>query len=369
MAKYKPSSYFFHGKQAKMGVLLLNLGSPSHPDAASVRRYLRTFLSDPRVVEIPRLIWLPLLNGVILPKRSGESAEKYRSIWMDKGSPLIVHSQAQTQAIQRKLEQMFSTNVHVELAMRYGQPSIASAYERLCKANVRRLLILPLYPQYSATTTASCFDAIFDELKQWRWQPEIRTVNHYHDHPAYIRALADSVREAWKAKGQSKQLLMLFHGIPKRNFSLGDPYFCECQKTARLLAESLELTKDDWQVCFQSRFGKSEWLQPYADQVLRDLPNQGIDTIDVICPGFSADCLETLEEVQQEYNELFLRSGGKHFHYIPALNDRPDHINALCELIAEHTQGWPEQLPTSIKQEQLDNEMQVKRAQSMGAEQ
>ncbi len=342
MSRFLNEKDHFHGKAACTGILLVNLGTPDAPTASALRRYLRQFLSDPRVVEIPRLIWYPILYGAILPKRPAASAAKYKAVWTEQGSPLLHISRQQQKALQREMEIRFRGPVKIELGMRYGNPSIQEGLLNLKAAGARRLLIVPLYPQYCAATTATTFDSVFDELKQWRWLPEVRLVNHYHDQTTYIEALAESVRSHWYNHPRGQLLLMSFHGIPKRNLELGDPYFCECHKTARLLADSLNLRADEWRVTFQSRIGKAEWLQPYTDVTLQALPGEGIKKVDVICPGFAADCLETLEEIGEENREYFLKAGGEAYHYIPALNTHPKHIQALADLIQQHTQGWAE---------------------------
>lgn len=368
MSHFVNETDYFHGKAECTGILLVNLGTPDAPNASSLRRYLKEFLSDPRVVEIPRLVWYPILYGIILNTRPRKSAAKYQTVWTEHGSPLMHISQQQQHALQHEMGVRFKGTVKVELAMRYGNPSITDGLRKLKAAGARRLLVLPLYPQYCAATNATTFDKVFDELKRWRWMPELRLVNHYHDHPAYIAALAASVREQWKQQPRGQLLLMSFHGIPKRNLTLGDPYFCECHKTARLLAEALELKAQEWRVTFQSRFGKAEWLQPYTDKTLQALPSDGIKAVDIICPGFAADCLETLEEIQEENRDYFLHAGGETYHYIPALNANPKHILALADIIQQHTQGWAETSPSwdvHTQQEQASQTLQ--RAQHQGA--
>lgn len=359
---------YFHSKSASTGVLLVNLGTPDAPTPNALRRYLREFLSDRRVVEIPRLLWYPILYGIILNTRPKASAEKYRAIWTEQGSPLMQISRAQQKALQQEMERRFKGPVKVELAMRYGNPSIANGLHKLKAQGARRLLIFPLYPQYCAATNATTFDKVFAELTTWRWMPELRLVNHYHDHSGYIAALAESVRQQWQTHPRGQLLLMSFHGIPKRNLTLGDPYFCECHKTARLLAQALNLTPDQWRVSFQSRFGKAEWLQPYTDATLKALPAQGITQVDVICPGFAADCLETLEEIKTENRDYFLQAGGQNYHYIPALNTTASHIQALADIIQQHTQGWEETAAlwneTAVQQQAA---LTVKRATEQGA--
>ena len=343
MAKVKKDSSFFHGKSEATGVLLVNLGTPDEPTAASVRKYLSQFLSDSRVVEIPRAVWLPILHGVILRKRPAASAKNYKKIWSDEGSPLLAISQKQRKLLQHEMEKRFNGPVHVELAMRYGNPSIESGLNALQEKGARRLLILPLYPQYSATTTATTFDEVAKVLRGWRWIPELRFINQYCDQPEYINALAESVKAHWKTvTTQADILMMSFHGLPKRNLDLGDPYYCQCHKTGRLLAEKLGLKDEQWKMTFQSRFGKAEWLKPYTEQTLKSLPSEGIKSVDIICPGFPADCLETLEEINQENREYFMEAGGENYQYIPALNTESSHIRALSELIFQHTQGWLE---------------------------
>jgi len=327
-----------HGK--KTGILLVNLGTPDAPTPEALRRYLAEFLSDPRLTELPRLVWKIILHGIILRVRPKKSAAKYAEIWTEDGSPLLLTTQAQAQAIAEKFNIDNDESTELVVAMRYGQPSIAKGLEQLREASVQRLLILPLYPQYSATTTASTFDAVTDCLKKWRWLPDIRFISHYHDQPEYIHALAESIKNYWAQHGKPEKLLFSFHGIPQRFFLAGDPYHCECHKTARLVAEHLELAADSWQVVFQSRFGKETWLQPYTDETLKTFAQNGVKRVDVICPGFAADCLETLEEIDQENRALFLQEGGQDFHYIPALNVNTAHIDALSAIIRQHSQGW-----------------------------
>ena len=342
MSRFSHDEQFFHGKSESTGVLLVNLGTPDEPTTKAVRRYLKQFLSDGRVVEIPKAIWWCILNGIILRTRPAKSAKLYASVWEDAGSPLLKYGKLQQQAIQSEMAVRFKGPVHVELAMRYGNPSIHDGLRKLRSQGVRRLLVLPLYPQYSAATTATTYDAVSLEMKKWRWLPEIRFINQYHDNPRYIQALARSVKAHWEAHGQNQKLVMSFHGLPKRNLDLGDPYHCQCHKTGRLLAEALELSPEQWQVTFQSRFGRAEWLKPYTDKTLEQLAKDGTKSVDVVCPGFSADCLETLEEIAGENYEVFKEAGGEQYAYIPALNDDSEHIQVLADLIQSHTQGWPE---------------------------
>jgi ferrochelatase len=335
---------YTHGTPARTAVLLVNLGTPDAPEPGPVRRYLRQFLSDPRVVEIPRAVWLPILHGIILTVRPKKSAAKYATIWTDKGSPLMWHSEQQAVLLRGYLGSR-GLDVDVRLAMRYGEPSIERVLGEMRAANTERVLVLPLYPQYSATTTATVFDAVNAQLARCRNVPEVRTVKHFHDHPAYIEALRQSVLAHWARHGPLRdaggKLLMSFHGVPRRTLDLGDPYHCECRKTGRLLAESLGLARDEYVVAFQSRFGKAEWLQPYTAPTLHALGAQGVQRVDVICPGFVADCLETLEEINLEGRQEFLTAGGKVFHYIECLNESPSFIQALADLAASHLQGWP----------------------------
>ena len=334
-----------HGAQEKLGVLLVNLGSPEEPTPSAVKKYLAQFLSDPRVIEANRLIWWFALHAVILRIRPPRSAKSYQKIWTDDGSPLVHYTRLQTQAIQKKLEERFRGHVIADMAMTYGKPSIKNALEGLRKAGARRLLILPLYPQYSATTTAAVFDQVTSVLQGWRWLPDLRMINDYHDHPLYIKALANSIKQQWQNTPRGDLLLFSFHGIPLRYINNGDPYFCHCQKTARLVAEELSLNENEWKVVFQSRFGREPWLEPYCSVTLQELPAAGVKSVDVICPGFSSDCLETLEEIRMENKELFIEAGGENFNYIPCLNDTPEHISVICEVLTAHMFGWPETMP------------------------
>jgi ferrochelatase len=331
---------FQHDAPDITGVLLVNLGTPDAPDRAAVRRYLKEFLWDPRVVEMARPLWWLVLNLVILNTRPRRSAHAYAKVWTDAGSPLLVISRHQCAALQAGLQEQFGTDVKVVLAMRYGNPSIAAGLDELRQAGARRLLVLPLYPQYSATTTASTFDAVTQVLQTWRWLPETRFINHYHDFPAYIAALAASVRNYWTEHGEPERLVMSFHGIPQDYFHAGDPYHCECQKTGRLLAAALDLPADRWLLTFQSRLGPKQWLKPYTDKTLMALGKEGVNNVHVICPGFSADCLETLEEISLEDRDIFLAAGGNDFGYIPCLNADPAHITALLQLVGQHAGDW-----------------------------
>ncbi|MBS0359300.1 MAG: ferrochelatase, partial [Proteobacteria bacterium] len=298
------------------GVLITNLGTPTEPTPTAVKKYLKEFLSDRRVIEIPRLLWWPILHGFILPFRSRSSAKAYEKIWQKEGSPLRVITEQQANGLQKILQEKYGDKIIVAYAMRYGTPSIEEQLCYLKKQSIKRLIVLPLYPQYSATTTASTFDAVAKVLKNWRYIPETHFINQYYDNPLYIEAISQSIQTYWAQHPRSKKLLISFHGLPKRNFELGDPYYCFCHKTARLIAESLQLSSEQWALCFQSRFGKAEWLQPYTDATLIQCAKEGIESVDIICPGFAADCLETLEEISIRYREVFLEAGGKQFQYI-----------------------------------------------------
>jgi len=328
------------GQVRHTAVLLCNLGTPDAPTAPALRRYLAQFLGDPRVVEIPRALWRPILHGIILRTRPARSAAKYASIWTAEGSPLAVWTARQAVMLRGWLGEA-GQQVAVLPAMRYGQPAIAAQLQALQADGVRRVLVLPLYPQYSATTTASVVDDVAAWVRRSRHFPELRFVNDYHDHPDYIAALAQSVRAHWKREGgPADQLVMSFHGIPERNVRLGDPYAEQCRTTARLLAQALGLDEDRYQLTFQSRFGKARWLEPYTEPTLVALARAGTRRVDVMCPGFTGDCLETLEEINQEAREAFLHAGGQEFRYIPCLNDSPAWITALSRIAQQHLAGW-----------------------------
>jgi ferrochelatase len=337
---FRPEPEFRHGQPGRTAVLLCNLGTPDAPTAPAVRRYLAEFLSDPRVVEIPRALWLPLLHGVILPFRSGKSAAKYATIWTEEGSPLRTWTARQAKLLQGWLGE-HGHQVVVRYAMRYGQPSIGAQLDALKSEGVDRILIVPAYPQYSGTTTASIIDAVGSWAQRARHVPELRFINRYHDERGYIDALARNVQRHWQANGRPDHLLMSFHGVPERTLHLGDPYHCECQKTGRLMAEALGLQRGTYTVTFQSRFGKAKWLEPYTEPTLKALGQRGVARVDVICPGFTSDCLETLEEIAMEGRAAFLGAGGKAFQYIPCLNDQPAWIGALGTLVEGHLAGWP----------------------------
>jgi len=339
--KYQGSPEFKHDQQPATGILLVNLGTPDAATASAVRKYLAEFLSDPRVVETPRLLWKLILHSVILRIRPAPVAKNYAKIWTEKGSPLLVESQAIADKLAEATKKLPGP-VHVELAMRYGQPSIADTLNRLRAKQVERLLVIPMYPQYSATTSASIFDEVSNQLQGWRWIPEFRMLMQYHDHPLYIQAIANSIKQSHEQHGTPDKLYLSFHGIPQRYHKAGDPYYCHCQKTARLIMEKVDLPDEQWQLCFQSRFGREPWLQPYLDKTLETDAQKGIKKVQVIAPGFAADCLETLEELAMQNSKLFLENGGESYHYIPALNASDDHISLLLKLIKSECTGWPE---------------------------
>lgn len=342
MSPQQSSPQYEHGLPESLGVLLVNLGTPDAPTPSAVRRYLKQFLWDPRVVEIPRALWWAILHGFILPIRPARSARMYEKIWTEDGSPLLIHSQHITDSVRQQLAARISGSVHVELGMSYGNPSIDAAMERLIASGARRIVCLPLYPQYSGTTTASVFDAVTAALSRQRWVPEFRFISHYHDARGYIAAQVQNIREYWEQNGRGQKLLFSFHGVPQDTLINGDPYHCQCHKTARLIAESLELGDEDWTLSFQSRVGRAEWLRPYTDETVKKLGGDGLQRLDVVCPGFSADCLETLEEIAIQNAAFFKSAGGGSLSYIPALNARDDHVAFLARLIEKHAAGWPE---------------------------
>lgn len=335
--KYIGTQGFDHEQPARSGLLITNLGTPDAPDKAALKRYLREFLWDPRVVEVPRPLWWLILNLVILNVRPARSARAYRTVWSEAGSPLLVHTRAQRDALRVALA---GQDVVVEFAMRYGKPSIPAALQSMAEQGVRRLVVLPLYPQYSAATTASTFDRLAEDFTRRRWLPELRFVTHYHDHPAYVAAIADSIEAHRQAHGGADLLLFSYHGVPQRYLDEGDPYHCECLKTSRLVAQRLGLTEGEYRVCFQSRFGREEWLKPYTDETLKGLPAEGVRSVQVVCPGFAADCLETLEEIGVENRDYFLHAGGEHYQYIPCLNSSAAHIDALRQVALDALGDW-----------------------------
>jgi len=355
--RYTGQSDFSHRQQPKVGVLITNLGTPEAPTTKALRKYLAQFLADPRVVEVPRLLWRCILHGVILRIRPRRSAAAYKTVWTEKGSPLMIHTRAQCDALSQSLKNIYSDDMVVAFAMRYGAPSITRTLETMQQQGVRRLLVLPLYPQYSGATTGSTFDAIAADFMRRRWLPDIRFISHYHDYPPYIDALATSIEQHWEVHGRANKLLMSYHGVPFRYLKSGDPYHCECHKTSRLLAEYLGLSKGAYMTTFQSRFGREEWLKPYTDHTLKALPTQGIKSVQVVCPGFSSDCLETIEEIGEENREYFMEAGGERYEYIPALNATGPHIDALTQLIQTQLLGWdlPENNAGEITQKHYEN--------------
>lgn len=368
MPRYHSTPQYEHGLPESLGVLLVNLGTPDDATPDAVRRFLKEFLSDPRVVELPRVIWLPILHGYILRTRPSRSARAYKKIWTEQGSPLLLHMKDIGAAVQEKLSARMSGAVHVEVGMSYGTPSIQSALTRMYQQYVRRIIVLPLYPQYSGTTSGSVFDAVTRELSRRRWVPELRFINHYHDVAGYVSALAASVRDFWDLRGRGERLLMSFHGVPMRTLTDGDPYHCQCQKTARLLAEALDLEPEQWQVSFQSRVGREEWLRPYTDATLETWGRDQAGDIDVICPGFSVDCLETLEEIEMQNAALYSASGGGELRYVPSLNAREDHVSFLSRTIEKHAAGWPETSPDwSLSETSRKLDKSLQRAREMGA--
>ena len=358
---YQNEPVYNHGTASKTGILLVNLGTPDAPTPAAVRVYLKEFLSDPRVVEIPRALWWLILNGIILNTRPKKSAAKYASIWLPEGSPLRVYTAKQAVLLQGYLGQRSKALFVVEYAMRYGNPSIPSMLQKLKEQNCQRILVVPMYPQYAASTTASVCDKIYSELQKMRNMPALRTIKNFHDHPGYILAWAKHIDEYWSKHGRPEKLLLSFHGLPEYTLQKGDPYHCECHKTARLLAQQLGLEPAHYTVSFQSRFGRQEWLKPYTSATLKELGARKVGRLDVACPGFVADCLETLEEIALEGRAEFQQAGGGEYRYIPCLNDRPDWLHALTDLVEENLHGW---LCAPDKAELAQSRL---RAQAMGA--
>jgi len=361
---YSPEPTYTHGTIPKVGILLINLGTPEAPTAGALRPYLKEFLSDPRVIEIPRLVWWPILNLIILNTRPKKSAEKYAQIWTNEGSPLLSHTEKQTKLLQGYLGERTRTPMVVDFAMRYGTPSVDSVLKKMTAQGCDRILVIPLYPQYASSSTATALDAVFASFAQMRNQPALRTIKHYHDHPGYIAALAQSINDYWMQNGRPDKLVMSFHGVPRFSLDKGDPYHCECQKTGRLLAEQLGLKPEQYVLTFQSRFGRAEWLKPYTQATLENLGKSGTRRVDVVCPGFVADCLETLEEIAMECRRAFLAKGGKEFHYIPCLNERPDWIRALTDIALANLGAWLVNDPAQLTQAA---ELSHNRALGLGA--
>ena len=364
---FQNTQHYQHGNISTSAVVLINLGTPAAPTTTATRRYLRRFLSDSRVIEIPRFIWYPILYLLVLTLRPGRVAKLYQKIWHREGSPLLVHTLEQAKQLSAKLAANGMHGVIVKAAMCYSEPDIRQTFAGLQSANVKKLLVLPMYPQYSATTTAATFDLVTRELQRYRWLPELRFVHHYHDNSGYINACTERIKQFFQQQGKPTKLIFSFHGLPKANLFKGDPYHCYCHTTARLIAEQLNLAPDEWALCFQSRFGRAEWLQPYIDKTLRQLPLQNVKNIAVFCPGFAADCLETLEEIAIQNRDLFLNAGGETFHYIPALNDSDPHIDALVSLVKQHTANWGFGDDPALTAEQRKQTRQ--RALDKGAEQ
>jgi ferrochelatase len=354
-----------HGAPSRTGVLLINLGTPDAPTAQALRPYLKQFLSNPRVVEFPRWAWWLILNGVILNTRPRKSAEKYAQIWMPEGSPLKVHTARQAQLLREALAERVEPLPPpvVEYAMSIGNPSIREVLGCMQRQGCERILVLPLYPQYASSSTAAAFDEVFAQLGTMRNTPALRTVKHYHDHPGYIAALAQNVWDYWLRSGRPDKLVMSFHGVPRYTLEKGDPYYYECQKTGLLLAEALELDESRYQICFQSRFGRAEWLNPYTAVTLEQLGRQGMRRVDVVCPGFVSDCLETLEEIAMEGKTIFTQAGGQEFHYIPCLNERGDWIQALADITVANLQGWP---GLERPDEKMEQAAQLQRSLAIG---
>lgn len=337
---YVSSPGFRHDGTERIGVLLVNSGTPATPHPRDVRRFLRGLLSDPRVVELPRALWYPILYGFILPFRPRRVALKYRRIWTSQGSPLTVNSNRLRAELSTTLAQRTLAPLSVEVAYLYAKPTLREALIRLRDSGAQRILVVPHFPQYCGATTGAVYDQVQAELRKWRWLPELRFVAEYHDHPGYIDALRASITQQWEAEGRTKHLLISYHGIPEQFFHNGDPYFYKCRQTARLLADELGLRDDEWSVSFHSKFGPGAWLRPYTIEVMAGLPARGIDEVTVVCPGFAVDCLETIEEIDMENRAAFLAAGGRRFIYVPALNARPEHSKFLADLIAQHCEGW-----------------------------
>lgn len=359
--KYKGFPEFSHYQADRIGVLVTNLGTPDEPTPKALRRYLKEFLWDPRVVEVPRPIWWMVLNLIILNIRPRRSAEAYQTVWTDGGSPLLIHTRNQANAIRERLQAQYGERVVVDFAMRYGNPSIESVLDKMQAQGVRKLVVLPLYPQYSASTSGSTFDAVAADFQKRRWIPDFRFIRSYLENDNYIDAMAQRVQRHWDEHGRTDLLLLSYHGVPKRYLLSGDPYHCECHKTSRLLAERLGLKEGEYKTTFQSRFGREEWLKPYTDETLKALPGEGVKSVQVFCPGFSSDCLETIEEIGEENREYFMESGGERYEYITALNDESAHIDALEDVIRTEVGHW-------FESQSDDVQARGDRAVAMGAE-
>lgn len=345
MSAYIGHPEFEHASPGNLGVLMVNLGTPRALTRAAVRQFLAEFLWDPRVIETPRWLWWPLLQGILLI-RPPRSLHAYQQIWTPEGSPLLHHCQQLAERVSQQLKQQLSAPVCVEVGMTYGTPSISSALDKLRSAGMRRLLVLPLFPQYSATSTGSVFDRVTASLQRWRWVPELRFITHYHDHPGYIAAISETIEQHW-ANQPRHHLLFSFHGLPQSYMRAGDPYYCQCLKTARLITERLDLDREQWSFAFQSQVGREEWLRPYTDQLLMQYGASDRKQLTVVCPGFAVDNLETLEEIAIRNRAVFLEHGGQAYDYVPALNASERHVQVLCELVQRHVQGWPEAAPAA----------------------
>ena len=363
MARFSANLPHDHASSERIGVLVTNLGTPDAPAPGAVRRYLAEFLADPRVIETPRWIWRLILHGVVLRIRPRRSARAYASIWTPEGAPLLVNSRAIAKALELRWAGLRPGRVRVALGMRYGRPSISDALRELRQAGASRIVVLPLYPQYSGATGGSTFDAVAAELSGWRRIPALRFIDHYHDDPGYIGALAASIENAWSERGPPDRLLFSFHGLPRRYLDAGDPYHCECRKTARLVADLLGLQPERWLVAFQSRVGREEWLRPYTDETLIEWGREGLTRVDVVCPGFSADCLETLEEIAIRGRASFVAAGGGRLRYIPALNAGQAHIEALANLLANTIPDWL----ADPDDDTSDRDRRIARARAFGA--
>ena len=350
MSNFKGFKNFKHGENVQTGILICNLGTPDAATSKAVRRYLAEFLSDPRIVELPRFLWLPLLHGIILNVRPKRSAKAYAKIWTDSGSPLLLHSQNLRKKLENSIDRDWLT---FELGMRYGNPSIETALDKLIERGARQILVVPLYPQYAAATTASVYDAVFRYCAKLRWIPQLRFTSAYHREEKYISALVETIKRHWEQHGKSERFLFSFHGIPKSTFLEGDPYHCQCLETARLVIEELDIDPKLTLTTFQSRVGWGEWLKPYTDLALKEMAKAGVSTVDVLCPGFAVDCLETLEEIAIQYANLFQAHGGQKLTYINSLNDSNDHVRLLYDIIVKNLADWHNAPPSSKTEQAL----------------